>query len=170
MESKSIKKIIAILESYNFMKARAAKIINTPHMNYDVKSINYTSIRPSTPTNQIHSSVESVVIHEVGERKELQELVKGINNVDYALEQLDSIQREIITMRYIRGIAWGEIETCVPYSKRQCQRLANKGLRKMAGILYQEQYNNELPIYRYLQEMEKLSLKNDVAFMSHIVD
>lgn len=170
MESKPIEKIITILESYNFMKARAAKIMNTPHMNYDVKSINYTSIRPSTPTNQIHSSVESVVIHEVGERKELHELIRGIKNVDYALEQIDNIQREIITMRYIKGKAWSEIETCVPYSKRQCQRLANKGLRKMAGILYEEQYNNELPIYKYLQEMEKLSLKNDVAFMSHIVD
>lgn len=159
MESRSIKKIIAILESYNFMKARAAKIINTPHMNYDVKSMNYTSIRPSTPTNQIHSSVESVVIHEVGERKELQELIKGINNVDYALEQIDSIQREIITMRYIQALPWNVIEEQVAYGKRQCQRLANKGLRYMAGILDREQYNSELPLYKYLQEMENLGLK-----------
>ena len=165
-----MQKVIVILENYNLMKARAEKILNTPHMHYDVKSMDYATIRPSTPTNQIHSSVESIVVHEVGERKELHELTRAIKNIDYALEQLEVTQRNIIMMRYINGSTWNEIEYYVTYSKRQCQRLADKGLRKMAGILYQNQYNNELPIYRYLQEMEELSLKNDVAFMSHIVD
>ena len=85
MESQSVEKVIIILENYNFMKARAEKIMKTPQRSYDVKSMNYATIKPSTPTNQVHSSVESVVVHEVGELKELKELIKGINNVDYAL-------------------------------------------------------------------------------------
>ncbi|MDU6856116.1 MAG: hypothetical protein E6370_17590 [Clostridiales bacterium] len=159
MESQSVEKVIIILENYNFMKARAEKIMKTPQRSYDIKSMNYAVIKPSTPTNQVHSSVESVVVHEVGERKELKELIKGINNVDYALERLDNVQREIITMRYIQALPWNVIEEQVAYGKRQCQRLANKGLRYMAGILDREQYNSELPLYKYLQEMENLGLK-----------
>jgi len=55
-----------------------------------------------------------------------------------ALNSLESIEKEIITLKYIEGFQWNQITGKILYSERMCFRYLNKGIEKLTFVFYAE--------------------------------
>ena len=64
-------------------------------------------------------------------REKLSELDAAQSAIEDAIEQLDSVERTLMRLRYIKGLKWEEICVAMSYSWRQVQRTHANALEKL---------------------------------------
>lgn len=102
---------------------------------------NVINIQQTEPINEIDSMFEKCRNAYVGRAEHIyhniQQQVELKNKIDDALEQLDPIERSIITVRYGKKMKWDYLPAHLPYymSIRQCHRIHKQCLSKIAEYL-----------------------------------
>lgn len=120
---------------------------------YKNMSINYSSVPAGSSTYNVSSKIEEALIKSDEKISSNSSAAKELKELDIALEPLSTLQREIITMKYIDKYQWDIVADKTGYSESQCKREGKAALTRMADILYGDESYGDLPVYGYLESI-----------------
>lgn len=120
---------------------------------YKNMSINYSSVQAGSSTYNVSSKIENAIIKSDEKISNNSSAAQELKEIDIALEPLNDLQRNIVTMKYIEKYSWDIVADRTGYSESQCKREGKSALTRMADILYGEESYGDLPLYGYLESI-----------------
>jgi RNA polymerase sigma factor (sigma-70 family) len=67
--------------------------------------------------------------------KEIDELEARWNAVKTAVEALEVLEREIVTLKYFEGYGWHRVAQMIHYSEQRCRQINQEALHKLQKLL-----------------------------------
>lgn len=148
-----IKAVKDRLKKYRDLQAQHRVLINrylTAGDPYKNMGIDYSRISSGSKTNYVTSKIENAIIKSDEQITMNSTAAKELQELDLAIEPLSSLQKEIITMKYIDKYEWVFVIDKIGYSESLCKKEARLALIRMADILYGEDSYIDLPLYEHL--------------------
>lgn len=142
------------LKKYRDLQAQHRVLINrylTAGDPYKNISTDYSRIPSGSKTHYASSKIENAIIKSDEQITMNSTAAKELQELDLAIEPLSTLQKDIITMKYIDNKAWIAIIDQIGYSESLCKREGKLALKRMADILYGEASYTDLPIYEYIK-------------------
>ncbi|WP_273321257.1 hypothetical protein [Vallitalea guaymasensis] len=137
-ELNQIKKLEKILFNYRYYKKMIQAYKNRLEQdNTTIKGISYDQEKTQS-TNKFHSDVETSVLKNEELQYRIYKLQKTINDVDDALNLLDSDERIILQKYYIDNLSWIAIIQQVHIGRTQCFKIRNDAIDKMQSIFFSQ--------------------------------
>ena len=104
---------------------------------FDVSAAQYTNAK--SKTNDITDRTADTIARIDQIKRQIQkELDSYLNLFEQITKQInvlpDAAQRELLTLRYVKGLKWEEIETTIGYEQRHCHRIHCKALQEFDRI------------------------------------
>ena len=102
------------------------------------KAITYDTdkVQTSNLSDVTYQAVEKIIdiyAKQIAEwENKLQNLFNQKNEIESMLDRLDSTERKIIELKYIKNLKWYQVAMKVGYSERQCKRINKRILEKMS--------------------------------------
>lgn len=101
----------------------------------DIRGVNYDGLPKCTNISDTSSRVAKIVDIYDRRIKELENKTVSVNKkceiCDVLLNELDSIEKNIICLFYLKRTRWKRISAITSYSERHCRRIKNVALKKM---------------------------------------
>lgn len=125
MKDELFKKTENMLYNYTNIEAQI-EIIDFKLKDISVGAIAYEE--RTTPTNEIHSSVETKTLKALELEEKKKQLLFKKELIDKTLKLLDKTERELVELRYfgVRKLNWSHIAAKMNLSDITCMRMRNK--------------------------------------------
>lgn len=99
---------------------------------YDVKAIKYSDMPHGTdvgkPTEEKVMLIQRLQENIEQLKEELKDLEKEMQDFDHITACLNPIQKNILSLRYIKGYTWEKIAFACNYTRKQCFNIHNAAL------------------------------------------
>ncbi len=100
--------------------------------NFGVSGTDYTQLPANS--NKIIQLVEVQAVQLAQVQQEIQVLLNDINHVEYLLTEVDTLHKQILELKHVKGYTWDalaklmqlNINTCRRYEKNACKILSDK--------------------------------------------
>ncbi len=133
--------VICTLKCYKLLPARIndlQKELNDLEINDGVRGISYSG--DGIKTNKISKIVEDTALENIFSKKKINEDISEVNRklsrLDDAMESLIDIQKQVVVMRYVDGLAWTNLADELRYSERDLRRKLDSAVDNLAYIFY----------------------------------
>lgn len=105
-----------------------------------LSGVSYDGISTSE-TYKIESQTENEALRRLKRETRLKQNIEIITNINEALSLLDPLDKEIITLYYIEGLSWFQVNYSVNLSVTQCRERRNKALVDIQEHIFFERYD-----------------------------
>lgn len=80
-------------------------------------------------------AAEEILELQEGLRRRLVEAERAVQRIEQALEPLPVLQRRVLYLRYVDGLAWREVSQKLGYAEATCYVLHRRALEALGGTV-----------------------------------
>ena len=104
--------------------------------NYRKIKNEYRQLEQRLRALESHPESEDVILQPLREfyTSKLAELVQAQLAIEYAIEALKPVERELIRFHYFDGLPWHQVAVRISYSEPQTHRIHSRALRKLRNL------------------------------------
>ena len=120
----------------HIIQAEQAKLEELERVKYDIKAVTYNvSGKSSDITDTVADTVARIDAIQRGIQKQIQEYLDLFKKVTKQIDEIEKPAcREILILRYVKGIKWEEMEEINHYSQQHSRKLNTAALAQFTAL------------------------------------